>query len=147
MINAINVKLDNGAFMPYRAHDLDAGYDIRTPIDFAIKPMSELSGAGKAVIDTGVHIEIPEGYVGILKSKSGLSLKYDIQVGAGTIDCGFNGSIRVILYNHGKHLVKFKAGDKITQLVIVPIATPRLNLVEELSDSERGDGGFGSTGR
>lgn len=147
MINAINVKLDNGAYMPYRAHDLDAGYDIRTPIDFVIKPMSELSGAGKAVIDTGVHIEIPQGYVGILKSKSGLSLKYDIQVGAGTIDCGFTGSIRVILYNHGKHLVKFKAGDKITQLVIVPIATPRLNLVQELSDSERGDGGFGSTGR
>lgn len=147
MINAINVKLDNGAFMPCRAHELDAGYDIRTPISFAIKPMSELSGAGKAVIDTGVHIEIPQGYVGILKSKSGLSLKYDIQVGAGTIDCGFTGSIRVILYNHGKHLVKFKAGDKITQLVIVPIATPRINLVEELSDSERGEGGFGSTGR
>lgn len=146
MINAINVKLDNGAFMPYRAHDLDAGYDIRTPIDFAIKPMSELSGAGKAVIDTGVHIEIPEGYVGLIKSKSGLNLNKDITC-EGVVDAGYVGSIRAIMYNHGKHLVKFKAGDKITQLVIVPIATPRLNLVEELSDSERGDGGFGSTGR
>lgn len=146
MINAINVKLDNGAFMPCRAHELDAGYDIRTPISFAIKPMSELSGAGKAVIDTGVHIEIPQGYVGLIKSKSGLNLNKDITC-EGVVDAGYVGSIRAIMYNHGKHLVKFKAGDKITQLVIVPIATPRLNLVEELSDSERGDGGFGSTGR
>lgn len=146
MINAINVKLDNGAFMPCRAHELDAGYDIRTPISFAIKPMSELSGAGKAVIDTGVHIEIPQGYVGLIKSKSGLNLNNGITC-EGVVDAGYVGSIRAIMYNHGKHLVKFKAGDKITQLVIVPIATPRLNLVEELSDSERGDGGFGSTGR
>ena len=145
-MDAINVKLDNGAFMPCRAHELDAGYDIRTPISFAIKPMSELSGAGKAVIDTGVHIEIPQGYVGLIKSKSGLNLNKDITC-EGVVDAGYVGSIRAIMYNHGKHLVKFKAGDKITQLVIVPIATPRLNLVEELSDSERGDGGFGSTGR
>ena len=145
-LEAINVKLDNGAYMPHRAHNLDAGYDIRTPLDFVIKPMSELSGAGKAVIDTGVHIEIPEGYVGLIKSKSGLNLNKDITC-EGVVDAGYVGSIRAIMYNHGKHLVKFKAGDKITQLVIVPIATPRLNLVTELTDSERGEGGFGSTGR
>lgn len=146
MIDSINVKLDDGAYMPHRAHDADAGYDIRTPIDFAIRPMSELSGAGKIVIDTGVHIEIPQGYVGMIKSKSGLNLNKSITC-EGTIDSGFSGSIKAILYNHGKHLVKFKAGDKITQLVILPIATPRLNLVTELAETERGDGGFGSTGR
>lgn len=134
----MKVKLDEGAFMPERAHDLDAGYDIRTPDAFTLEK--------SATIDTGVHVEIPKGYVGLLKSKSGLNVRDDI-VGEGVIDAGYTGSIRVKLYNLGEKTKEFKRRDKIIQLVIVPIITPELEVVEELEDTDRGDNGFGSTGR
>lgn len=136
----MKIKLDPGAYLPERAHDADAGYDLRSPI-------KTILFAGKAVIiDTGVHVQIPTGYVGMLKSKSGLNVNHDI-VGEGVIDSGYTGSIRVKLYNHGKEIYVIEVGDKISQLVILPVLTPELELVEELEESERGDGGFGSTGR
>lgn len=135
----IKVKLDKNAYMPERAHDLDAGYDLRTPVKF------EIPHGGNAVIDTGVHLQIPKGYVGFLKSKSGLNVNNGI-VGEGVIDSGYTGSIVVKLYN-SSHKKKFEAGDKIIQLVILPIFTPELALVDSLEDTERGSDGFGSTGR
>ena len=135
----IKVKLDNG-FMPKRAHEADAGYDLRSPIKTMIY-------AGESVvIDTGVHIQIPRGFVGMLKSKSGLNVNHDI-VGEGVIDSGYTGSIRVKLYNHGDESYMIEVGDKISQIVFLPIYTPELELVEELEETERGDGGFGSSGR
>lgn len=136
----MKVKLDKGAFMPLRAHESDAGYDLKTPIDFYLKPESDF------VIDTGVHVQIPKGYVGILKSKSGLNVKRSV-IGTGTIDSGYTGSIVVKLYNLGDNYQHFRAGDKIIQLVIYPIFTEDLEQVEELEETERGDKGFGSTGR
>lgn len=136
----MKVKLDNGAYMPERAHAADAGYDLRSPVK------TRLYAGEAVVIDTGVHVEIPEGYVGMLKSKSGLNVKHDI-VGEGVIDSGYTGSIRVKLYNHGTESYMIEVGDKISQLVILPIITPGLELVDELEDTERGDKGFGSTGR
>lgn len=136
----MKVKLDAGAYMPERAHDADAGYDLRSPI-------RERLYAGEALtIDTGVHVAIPAGYAGFLKSKSGLNVKHDI-VGEGVIDSGYTGSIRVKLYNHGTESYMIEKGDKISQLVILPIYTPDLELVSDLEETERGDGGFGSTGR
>lgn len=136
----MKIKLDPGAFMPERAHSADAGYDLRSPIKGRIY-------AGEAVvIDTGVHVQIPEGYVGMLKSKSGLNVKHDI-VGEGVIDSGYTGSIRVKLYNHGAESYMIECGDKISQLVILPIITPELELVTELEETDRGNKGFGSTGR
>ena len=85
----MNIILDNGAFKPEFAHKTDAGADLRSPV-YAVVP-----ARGNTVIDTGVHVEIPEGYVGILKSKSGLNVKHDL-IGTGTIDSGYSGSIRVI---------------------------------------------------
>lgn len=143
-MDEINVVLDDGAFMPERAHDADAGYDIRTPVDFIVCNGGS-HGAGSATVDTGVHIEIPKGYVGILKSKSGLNVKHNI-LGTGTIDSGYTGSIRVKLYNHSLETKVFKRGDKIIQLVLFPIFTPRLKQVESLKATERGNDGFGSTG-
>ena len=138
----MNIMLDKNAFMPERAHDLDAGYDLRTPIDFKIYCRDF------EIIDTGVHVEIPKGYVGFLKSKSGLNIKDGI-TGEGVIDAGYTGSIKVKLYNNSCYLKKFKKGDKIIQLVILPIFTPELQKVDKFAETERGrgDNGFGSTGR
>jgi len=136
----MKVKLDTGAYMPERAHLADAGYDLRTPVLKYVYPHTAVT------IDTGVHVQIPEGFVGMLKSKSGLNVKHDI-VGEGVIDSGYTGSIRVKLYNHGDEGYLIQVGDKISQLVILPILTPELELVSSLEETERGDNGFGSSGK
>lgn len=136
----IKVVLDDGAYMPEKAHNVDAGFDIRTPIDVVVE------SKWHSFIDTGIHIEIPEGYVGMIKSKSGLNCKNNL-VTEGVIDTGYTGTIGVKIYNHGKDDYKFKAGDKITQLVILPIPEVNLIQVDKLEETERGDNGFGSTGR
>lgn len=136
----INVMLDKGSYMPERAHRTDAGYDIRSPKEV-------LSIHGEAiVIDTGVHMLIPEGFAGMLKSKSGLNVKNDL-TGEGVVDAGYTGSIVVKLYNNGEKDHFFDVGDKLIQIVIVPVFTPFLKLVDSMDDTERGDKGFGSTGR
>ena len=136
----MKVLLDKGAYMPTRAFATDAGLDIKTPIGFI------LPKGGSRVIDTGVHIQLPAGTVGMLKSKSGLNIKHGI-TSEGVIDEGYTGSIKVKLYNNGNGDVIFNAGDKISQLVILPILTPELELVDSLEETERGANGFGSTGK
>ena len=137
----IKIKLDEGAFAPETAHEADAGYDLRTPTDCYIPE------GGFGIIDTGVHIQIPKGYVGFLMSKSGLNVR-DHLTGEGVIDSGYTGSIVVKLYHNasygGKH---FRRGDKIIQIVLLPIIKPEVEIVDSLDETERGDGGFGSTGR
>lgn len=147
----LNVVLDEGAVMPTKAHDSDAGFDLYSREDKII-PTSQsdfaplLHNGGFATFDTGVHIEIPKGYVGFLKSKSGLNVKHHL-TSEGVIDSGYTGSIVVKLYNHGKSLYRVSKGDKITQLVILPIPEVELVQVDKLGDSDRGDNGFGSSGR
>ncbi len=136
----MKIVLDKGAYMPERAHSTDAGLDLKTPIPFS------LIRGESIVIDTGVHIELPPGTVGMLKSKSGLNVNCGI-TSEGVIDEGYTGSIRAKLYHHGKGTVVFGAGDKITQLVILPVLTPEIEIVDSLEKTERGDSGFGSTGR
>ncbi len=136
----LKVKLDEGAFAPESAHKADAGFDLRTPINFVVK------AGGSAIVDTGVHVAIPEGYVGFLKSKSGLNVKHNL-TGEGVIDSGYTGSIVVKLYNNGSGIRCFDRGDKIIQLVLLPIIKPDIKIVDSLEDTERGDNGFGSTGR
>lgn len=135
----MKVMLDPGAYMPVRAHKADAGLDLFSMEDKAIPP------CGSAKFDTGVHVEIPNGYVGMITSKSGLMAKEGI-TSRGTIDSGYVGSIQAVLFNHSHKYVQIKKGQKITQLVILPIITPELELVDNLEDTERGEGGFGSTG-
>ncbi len=135
----IKVMLDDGAFVPTRAHSLDAGLDLYAMEDAVIFRDSSYT------FDTGVHVEIPEGYVGFLKSKSGLNVNQGIQ-SSGVIDAGYTGSIRAKLYNHGHAMVRIKKGQKISQLVILPIVTPEIELVDSLEETERGNGGFGSSG-
>lgn len=136
----MKIKLDEGAKMPTRAHKYDAGLDIYAR-DTQIVPAKE-----SAKFDTGVHIEIPEGYAGFLKSKSGLNVNHGI-TSEGVIDYGYTGSIVVKLYNNSGYDYKVNKGDKISQLVILPIMIPELEEVKSLEETERGNGGFGSTGR
>lgn len=141
----MRVKLDKGAYMPERAHEDDAGYDIRTPFSITVPPFTAHNGPGKAIIHTGIHVEVPKGHGGMLKSKSGLNIKDDI-IGEGVIDVGYTGEIVVKLYNLGTKEHHFEPGDKIIQLVFGVISTPDMELVEELAETERGSNGFGSTG-
>lgn len=141
----MKVMLDPGAKMPTRAHEMDAGFDLYSPVD-TVLPVQSAWTDGSVCIDTGVHMEIPAGYVGFLKSKSGLNVKSGIQ-SEGVIDAGYTGSIMVKLYNHSKIPVVIQKGQKISQLVLLPIITPDLELVDSLEDTERGAGGFGSTGK
>lgn len=134
----MKVMLDPGAKMPTRAHETDAGLDLYAMEQGMIPP------CGSATFDTGVHVDIPAGCVGLLTSKSGLMLKGITS--RGTIDCGYVGSIRAVLFNHSHQYFYIEKGQKITQLVIVPIKTPALELVDSLEETERGEGGFGSTG-
>ena len=136
----MKIKLDEGAKMPTRAHETDAGLDI-----YARESML-VPAHGSVKFDTGVHIELPNGTVGMLKSKSGLNVKYGL-TSEGVIDVGYTGSIVVKLYNHSDTDYIVEKGDKISQLVIMPISTEGLELVDKLDDTERGTGGFGSTGR
>ena len=146
----MRIMLDKGAKMPTRAHPYDAGLDLYTPEDVGVPnaeilPFNEIL-LGSAVIDTGVHVQIPEGYVGFIKSKSGLNVRHGLTA-EGVIDAHYTGSIRVKLYNHSHEAYQFKAGDKIAQLVILPCLLPELEMVDSLVETDRGDGGFGSTGR
>ena len=156
----MKVMLDEGAKMPTRAHPWDAGLDLYAPVDVSIPaaetrwivepwkqdPPALKTFVGSNTIDTGVHMEIPEGYAGFIKSKSGLNVNHGLTA-EGVIDAHYTGSIRVKLYNHKHTPYQFKAGDKIAQLVILPCVMPHLELVDSLEETDRGDNGFGSTGR
>ena len=136
----MKIVLDDGAFKPYKAHPEDAGFDIMA------RECQIVPAQGSAIFDTGVHIEIPSGYVGFLKSKSGLNVKHGI-TSEGVIDAGYTGSIRVKLYNNTRIPYMVEKGDKISQLVILPIYSCELEVVDSLNETARGNNGFGSSGR
>lgn len=137
----MKIKLDSGAYPPVRAHRWDAGLDLRSPVDVIVLAKNS------TVINTGVHMEIPAGYVGFLKSKSGLNVKHGLTT-EGVIDCGYTGAIVVKVYNLSKTDYIIHRGDKITQLVLLPVCLGNPDkIVDELEATERGDNGFGSTGK
>lgn len=136
----MNIILDAGALAPKKAHYTDAGYDV-----FATESKI-VWGKSSKIFGTGVHIEIPQGYYGDLRSKSGLMCKHGI-TSDGTIDCGYSGEICVKLFNHSWKPYKVKKGDKISQIVFQKCESFALREVESFSASERGASGFGSTGR
>ena len=137
----MRIVLDKGAIMPTKAHHTDAGYDLYAR-DTQIVPAKE-----SATFDTGVHIELLPGTVGMIKSKSGLNVRHGI-TSEGVIDAGYTGSIVVKLYNNSGYDYKVNAGDKITQLVIMPLAyVGELDVVDHLEETDRGNDGFGSSGK
>lgn len=136
----MEIMLDDGAYMPSRGHATDAGLDLRTPKAVTVPAY------GSVTVDTGVHVALPHGCAGLLVSKSGLNVSHDI-TSTGLIDEGYTGSIVVKLYDHGGEDYAFEAGDKISQLVVIPVVCESLDQVSAFCPSERGGAGFGSTGR
>ena len=140
-MNYLKIMLDDGAYLPTRGHETDAGLDLKTPQTVTVP------AHGSVIIDTGVHTFIEEGYYGKLESKSGLNVKNGIVACGGIIDAFYTGSIVVKLYNMTDKDYMFAAGDKIVQLVIQPYQYVELELVDEFEETERGANGFGSTGK
>ena len=136
----MKIMLDEGAYMPTRAHDTDAGLDLYA------RETCIVNARESAKFDTGVHIELPPDTVGFLKSKSGLMVKHGI-TSEGVVDEGYTGSIVVKLFNNSDGYYVVNKGDKISQLVILPIIKPALELVDSLEQTDRGSNGFGSSGR
>lgn len=136
----MKIKLDPGARMPAKAHRKDGGFDLYA------RETQIVSAKESAFFDTGVHIELPEGTVGLVMSKSGLNKNHGLTC-EGVIDVGYTGSIGVKLYNNSGYDYKVEEGNKIAQLVIVPVLNFDLEPVEELWNGERGDNGFGSSGK
>lgn len=135
----MKVAVDPGCDIPVRAHKDDAGLDLYAKKGGWIFPKC------RKTFGTGTHASIPSGHVGFLTSKSGMMSKGITS--RGTIDSGYTGEIRAVLFNHSWRFVRIRRHQKITQLVILPIITPELEIVDGLEDTERGNGGFGSTGR
>ena len=134
----MKVMLDPGARMPTRAHKNDAGLDLFATKGGWIFPKS------RKTFGTGFHASIPAGFVGLLTSKSGMMHKGITS--RGTIDSDYTGEIRAVLFNHSWKFIRIRPNQKIAQLVILPIIKPELELMDGLEDTERGNGGFGSTG-
>lgn len=136
----MKIKIDKGAIAPTRAHDTDAGLDLYSPIEINI-PFG-----WSRYINTGVHIQLPHGTAGLIVSKSGLNVKHGI-TSTGLIDEGYTGAIRVRLYNNSPEDYQIHIGDKISQLVVIPVLYEPVEIVDSIEGGERGDNGFGSTGR
>ena len=136
----MKVKLRKGAYMPERAHETDAGYDLRSPVSIDIPARSHVN------INTGVSLQIPNGYCGFIKSRSGLNSKCGL-TSEGVIDSGYRGEIVVTLRNHTDASYTVKRGDKISQIVFLPVFAEEMEAVDVLDESDRGEAGFGSTGK
>lgn len=135
----MRIKLDEGAFEPVRAHSTDAGLDLRAMRGGLVR-------AGQAAtFHTGVHVELPAGTAGVLLPKSGLMTNRDI-ITFGVVDESYRGEVLVHMFNLGCEDYSVRAGDKISQMLVVPVRYEAVEIVDELSDGERGDSGFGSTG-
>ena len=141
----VKIKLENGCenFCPKKAHPDDAGYDLYSRIDAVLEPLSGMA------IPVGFAMELPRGYEAQIRPRSGLAAKHHITVtnSPGTVDANFRGEVKAILYNLGREPFVIQRGDRIAQMVICEL--PEIELVEatELSETDRGSGGFGSSGK
>ncbi|XP_077444118.1 deoxyuridine 5'-triphosphate nucleotidohydrolase, mitochondrial isoform X1 [Stigmatopora argus] len=133
-------KLSEHATRPTRGSAKAAGYDLYSAYNYSIGPMD------KAIVKTDIQIAVPHGCYGRVAPRSGLAVKHFIDVGAGVVDEDYRGNVGVVLFNLGKETFEVKKGDRVAQLVCEKIAYPDLVEQETLDDTERGAGGFGSTG-
>jgi dUTP pyrophosphatase len=135
-------RLDPDLPIPRHAHPGDGGVDLHAT------ELATLQPGERTIMPTGIAIAIPEGHAGLVVPRSGLAARHGISIvnAPGLVDAGYRGEIKVILVNLGQEQVAIARGDRIAQLVIVPVVTQDYEEVEELPDSIRGEGGFGSTG-
>jgi len=135
-------RLDAAVPLPAYARDGDAGLDLCAAEAVTLAP------GARALVPTGVAIAIPSGYAGLVLPRSGLALRHGVTVlnAPGLIDAGYRGEVKVLLVNHDHEPASFARGERIAQLVIQPVARAQLDVVDQLPSSQRGEGGFGSTG-
>jgi dUTP pyrophosphatase len=134
-------RLDPAAIVPTRAHSGDAGLDLHALEDARVTP------GAVTTVPTGIAVGIPYGHVGLIKPRSGLAARHDIDTLAGVIDHGYTGEVKVLITTHSDTSRWIRAGERVAQLLVIPIAYTQPQVVDALPDSARGDGGFGSTGR
>ena len=138
-------KLNDMAIIPKKAHDDDAGFDLYAaiPDSVVIPPHKTL------LIGTGISVELPKFTFGAIFARSGLAFKSDLAPAnkVGVVDCNYRGEVCVALHNHGEYIREVKPGERIAQMVVMPYVNVSLELAEDLSDTDRGEGGFGSTGK
>lgn len=135
-------KLDTTTPAPSRAHEGDAGLDLYSAEDVWIGPGSW------SLVNTGMAVAVPHGHVGDVRSRSGLGVKgVVVAQGVGTIDAGYRGEVKVNLHNRTSKPYLVGRGDRIAQLVIIPVALPEVVVVDDLDPTKRGDTGHGGTGR
>lgn len=140
----LKVVCDDKRLMPTRVHSHDAGLDLRC----AYRPWFIMEPGQRQLIDTGVRVAIPAGYVGLIHPRSGLAHSDGLTVlnAPGTVDAGYTGTIKVNLINHGKQPVVIRYADRIAQLLVQRVELPELEVVDSLDQTARGDAGHGSTG-
>ncbi len=134
-------KLDERATLPTRGTPGAAGLDI-----YAIED-AVINGNTTRLLPTGLAMELPEGHVGLIWDRSSLAFKHDIVTVAGCIDADYRGPLGVVLHNLGKFPLEVKAGERIAQFIVLPVAMVTPEWADNLDDTERGAGGYGSTGR
>lgn len=137
-------RSDDSVPLPFYAKGGDAGADLTSRIEITLQP------GERALVPTGISIALPDGYAAFVHPRSGLAIKHGVSMvnTPGTVDAGFRGELQVILINHDRHeAITFHKGDRIAQLVIQKVERAEFVEVEYLPGSERGHGGFGSTGR
>ncbi|MFQ5481218.1 MAG: dUTP diphosphatase [Nitrospinaceae bacterium] len=129
-----------GDWLPAYAHPGDAGADLRSALD------DRLPARGRKLIPTGIRLALPPGHVGLIWPRSGWAVTHGIDCGAGVIDAGYRGEIKVLLFNHSDQEFLIKKGDRIAQLLVQKVETVLFQAVEDIEGTARGEGGFGSTG-
>ena len=134
-------KLDKNATIPTQSNSSDAGWDMYALEDTVLEPSS------RTLVKTGVSLEIPPDFVGLIWPRSGLAVKSGIDVFAGVVDSGYRGDVGVCLYNSSDSTLEIKKGDRIAQILFQPSPFFKLTESDQLTSSNRGQGGFGSTGR
>ena len=130
-----------GPFIPSYSHHEDAGADLKA------SECSIVPARGKALISTGLCLELPEGHVGLIWPRSGLAVKHSIDCGAGVIDSTYRGEIKVLLFNHSDENFTIESGNRIAQLLVQKIEHINFISVDSLEKTQRNEAGFGSTGK
>ena len=141
----VKIKVLEGCeeLFPRKAHDDDAAYDLRSRVDMELEPQIS------TLVPAGFKIELPVGFEAQIRPRSGLALKSNLMLtnSPGTVDAGYRGEVGVIMFNAGREKFAIKRGDRIAQMVIAKLPEVELIAVDELGETLRGEGGFGSTGR
>ncbi len=131
----------SGDALPQYAHPGDAGADLRSAVEEIVP------ARGRKLVATGIRIKLPPGCVGLVWPRSGLAVKQGLDCGAGVIDAGYRGEVKVLLFNHTDSDHRVQPGDRIAQLLVQKVERVQFVPVDSLEDSDRGDNGFGSTGQ